>query len=61
MPHWVCPVGQLPAQVPAAHTWPPGQAMPHPPQLLASLSVFVQTPEHSTNPGWHTHAPLWHS
>jgi hypothetical protein len=43
-PHAVCPLAQLGAQAPLAHTWPAGQAAPHAPQLALSFAVLTSQP-----------------
>ena len=52
--------------MPAEHTWPAGQAMPHPPQLAASDWMSTQTPLQLVAPAWPVQAPAvqvcpgWH-
>jgi len=45
-------------QVPPAHTWPAGQAFPHPPQLALSVAVFTHVCPQAVCPLGQTQAQL---
>ncbi len=57
------PSAQPTRQLPAAHTCPVGQAVPHAPQLAASLCVSAQVVPHAVSPVAHsrTHTPARHA
>ncbi|MEZ4408037.1 MAG: hypothetical protein R3A52_16415 [Polyangiales bacterium] len=53
------PVPHDTTQVPAEHTCPAAQALPHAPQLARSFCRSRHDPEQSVKPVWHdsTHTP----
>jgi hypothetical protein len=52
-PHRVNPAAQSVVHEPREHTWPGGQATPHPPQFVASELVSTHAPVQSTRPTAH--------
>ena len=50
---------QLVVHAPAEQTWPAGQTMPQPPQLVGSLLVSVQTPRQRVPLSKQPQLPLW--
>jgi hypothetical protein len=58
--HDMVPTGHVFLHVPAPHTWPAAQIVPHAPQWFTSLAVATQTPSQSCWSTGHTHFPLVH-
>jgi hypothetical protein len=55
--------GHCVTHCPDEQDWPVGHMCPQMPQLLGSVSVLTQAPEHSVSPVWQlvtTHWPLVH-
>ena len=50
VPHNMVFAEQVLVHWPLSQTWPPAQALPHPPQLLALLLVFTQVVSHMVRP-----------
>lgn len=59
VPHVVSGAAQTVPQVPPAHAWPVGHALPHVPQLLPSLVGSVQAPPQKDWPVEHAHTLAW--
>jgi hypothetical protein len=58
VPHVLCPLGHEPPHCPDAHTVPPVQALPQPPQLDESFWVLTQAPLQSVSAVGQLQVPL---